>query len=144
MTPTRLSGVPPPPSPDESPVHVLVVDDDAAFRAIVARLLVARQFRVDTADGGLSALAFVAAHDPDAVLCDLQMPGMDGLEVLRRMRELRPSIAMVMMTGHADVTVAVEAMRAGAYHFFTKPFASNDAVALTVAKAAEHRRLANR
>jgi len=144
MTPTRLTGAPPHPRLDESPAHVLVVDDDAAFRRSLARLLVAHQFRVDTADGGASAIEYLAANDPDVVLCDLQMPGMDGLELLRRLRETRPGITFVMMTGFADVAVAVEAMRSGADHFLTKPFASNDAVALTVAKAAEHKRLAHR
>ena len=144
MTSTRLSGAPPEPNPDESPVHVLVVDDDPELRRTVVRLLSARDFKVDSVDGGASALEYIAANDPDAVLCDLQMPEMDGLELLRRLRELRPGIAVVMMTGHADVTVAVEAMRSGAYHFMAKPFVSNEAVVLTVAKAAEHRRLANR
>jgi len=144
MTTPRLSGAPPQPGPDESPAHVLVVDDDDALRRSVARLLLAHHFRVDTVDSAESALEYLAANDPDVVLCDLQMPGMDGLELLRRLRETRPGISFVMMTGFADVSVAVEAMRSGAANFLTKPFASNDAVALTVAKAAEHKRLANR
>jgi len=144
MVSEALSAAPPAPAPDDSPVQVLVVDDDAALRRSVTRLLLSRGCTVDTADSGEAAIAYIASHEPDVVLCDLQMPKMDGLEVLRRVREARPGVAFVMMTGHADVNVAVEALRGGAYHFLTKPFASNDAVALTVVKAAEHRRLVGR
>ena len=143
VTSVHLSGAPPPTGRDESPIHVLVVDDDAAFRRSLTRLLLARNFKVDTCDGGAAALEYIATNDPDAALVDLQMPGMDGLEVLRRLREIRPGLAVIMMTGFADVAVAVEALRSGAFHFLTKPFASNDAVALTVEKAAMHRRLAD-
>ncbi len=141
VTSVHLTGAPPAFTTDDSPIHVLVVDDDAAFRRSLTRLLLGRNFKVDTCDGGAAALEFIAAHDPDAALVDLQMPGMDGLEVLRRMHEIRPGLAVIMMTGFADVAVAVEALRGGAFHFLTKPFASNDAVALTVEKAALHRRL---
>ncbi len=139
-----LLGAPPPPGPDESPVHVLVVDDEEGVRRALARVLLARQWRVDTAEDGAGALAYLEANDPDIVLCDLHMPGMDGLQVLGRALALRPGLSFVMISGQADVAVAVEAMRAGAYHFLTKPFKSNDAVVLTVAKAAEHRRLVRR
>jgi DNA-binding NtrC family response regulator len=144
MTPATFTGAPPPLPQDESPIHVLVVDDDATFRRSLTRLLLARGFTVDTVDSGEAALEYIATRDPDAALVDLQMPGMSGLEVLRKMREVRPDLAVIMMTGFADVNVAVEALRSGAYHFLTKPFASNDAVALTVQKAAEHHRLAER
>jgi two-component system response regulator HydG len=144
MSRSGLTAAPPPPGTDESPVHVLVVDDEDMMRRSLARLLLARGWRVDTADGGERALAYLETNDPDVVLCDLHMPGMDGLEVLGRALALRPGLAFVMMSGQADVSVAVEALRAGAYHFLTKPFKSNDAVALTVGKAAEHRRLVDR
>ena len=144
MGQSGLTGAPPPPAPDDSPVHVLVVDDEEMIRRTVARQLLARKARVDTAAGGADALAFLETHDPDVVLCDLHMPELDGLEVLRRALSRRPGLAFVMMSGQADVPSAVEALRTGAYHFLTKPFQSSDAVALTVAKAAEHRRLVDR
>jgi DNA-binding NtrC family response regulator len=137
----RLSAAPPPPTPDESPIHVLIIDDDATMRRTLSRQLSSRGFRVDTADGGAAGLDFITANDPDVVLCDLEMPDIDGLEVLRRTREIRPGLMFIMISGHGELSIAVEAMRGGAYHFLTKPFTSNDAVALTVTKAAEHRRL---
>jgi DNA-binding NtrC family response regulator len=72
------------------------------------------------------------------------MPQMDGFELLSKIKEVRPSTAVIMMTAFADVNLAVRAVQGGAYHFLTKPFASNDAVGLAVVKAAEHRRLLDR
>ena len=135
----------PPPLPElDSPLEVLVVDDDAALRRSLARILAARGFQVATAEGGDAALAHIARHEPDVALVDLKMPGMDGLELLRRMKATRPEVAVIMMTAFADVDAAFTAVKGGAYHFLTKPFQSNDAVALTIRKAAEHRRLSNR
>ena len=127
-----------------TPLRVLVVDDDAALRRSLARIFAARGFEVATADGGEAALEHIGSHEPDVALVDLKMPGMDGLELLRRMKATRPEIAVIMMTAFADVDAAFTAVKGGAYHFLTKPFESNDAVALTIRKAAEHRRLANR
>jgi two-component system response regulator HydG len=126
------------------PIHVLLVDDNEALRRALARTMVAAGLRVDVVADGASALDFVASHDPDVVLTDYEMPGMNGLELLAQLKLLRPSLEVVIMTAFAEVDLAVAAMRAGAYHFLTKPFQSNDAVVLTATKAAEHRRLADR
>jgi two-component system response regulator HydG len=129
-----------PPVPDgaSAPVTVLVVEDQPGLRKSLVRILRSRGHEVES---GEAALAAMATLEPDVALVDLMMPGMDGFEVLRRLKELRPNLAVIMMTAMTDLGLAVRAVEAGAYHFLTKPFASNDAVAVAVAKAAEHRRL---
>jgi DNA-binding NtrC family response regulator len=124
--------------------HVLVVDDEPALRRSLARILVARGFRVGTAEEGHGALEYMERHRPDVALVDLMMPGLTGLEVLSQTKERRLDTEVIMMTAFADVDSAVAAVKAGAYDFLTKPFASNDAVALAVSKAAERRRLLER
>jgi two-component system response regulator HydG len=126
------------------PIHVLVVDDDEALRRALARVLTASGLRVDVVADGAAALEFVAVNDPDVVLSDYEMPGMNGMQLLTRLKALRPTLEVVIMTAFAEVNLAVEAMRSGAYNFLTKPFHSNDAVVLTVTKAAQHRQLADR
>jgi two-component system response regulator HydG len=136
--------LPPAANRDEPPVHVLVVDDDETLRRLVVRILSDRGYRVDSAADGPSALELVLTHDPDVALVDVRMPGMTGLELLPRLKALRPSLEVVVMTAFGDIGVAVDAVHAGAYQFVTKPFSANEAVALTIEKAAQHRRLADR
>jgi len=126
------------------PVRVLVVDDEAGLRRSLERVLVSRGFVVDVAEDGEQAIAAVRAHEPEVVLMDIMMPRMGGLEALTHIKKLAPHLEVVMMTAHADVDTAVAAVKSGAYDFLTKPFASNDVVALAVAKAAEHKRLIER
>jgi DNA-binding NtrC family response regulator len=127
-----------------APIHVLLVDDDESLRRALARVLTGSGLRVDVVANAPAALEFLAANDPDVVLSDFEMPGMNGMELLAQVKALRPTLEVVIMTAFADVDLAVEAMRAGAYNFITKPFQSNDAVVLTVTKAAQHRQLADR
>ena len=126
------------------PARALVVDDDATVRRAVARVLLSRGFRVDTADGGESALASIAIDPPDVALVDLSMPEMNGLEVLKRIRAAHPSVVVVMMTAYADMETAVTAVKLGAFQFLTKPFTNNEAVAVAMQKAVEYQRLTNR
>jgi DNA-binding NtrC family response regulator len=144
MKATSTSLPPPVAERDASPIHVLVVDDEEPLRRLLVRTLTAQGCRVDTAADGPEALAFVRKDDPDVVLTDLQMPGMTGLELLGHLKALRPTLEVVIMTAFADVEGAVAALRAGAYHFLTKPFQSNEFVAVTITKAGEHRRLVDR
>jgi DNA-binding NtrC family response regulator len=139
----RLSAIPGPWAETESPVHVLVVDDEAALRDGIERVLRARGIDVTTADGGATALERLEAR-PDVVLVDHAMPGMDGLQVLGRVKEIQPDVAVILMTAFADVEAPVSAMRAGAHNFLRKPLESDDGLALAVVAAAEHRRLSNR
>jgi DNA-binding NtrC family response regulator len=125
-------------------VHVLVVDDEPALRRSLSRLLEIRGMKVGTAEDGERGLEYIEKNHPDVALVDIMMPGTGGLQVLGRAKEARLPVEVILMTAFADVDSAVAAMRAGAYHFLTKPFHSNDAVVHAVLKAAEHRRLIDR
>jgi len=129
---------------DEAPPRVLVVDDEPTLRRSLARLLLSRGMQVLTADDGASAIEVLGRETVDVALIDLMMPNVGGLELLEHVKANHVEVEVIMMTAFGDVETAVKAVRAGAYHFLTKPFRSNDEVALTVAKAAERRRLIDR
>jgi DNA-binding NtrC family response regulator len=128
----------------EAPARVLIADDEPALRRTLARLLSARGLNVVTADDGAMAMELLGRDTVDVALVDLMMPRIGGLELLDYVRKHHPDVEVVIMTAFGDVDTAVKAVRAGAYHFLTKPFRSNDEVVLTVTKAAEHRRLVHR
>ncbi len=141
---SRLSGASAPVKEAQDPVRVLVVDDEPALRKSLARILGGKGFVVTTAEDGQAGLETLEKGLPDVLLCDLLMPRMTGLELLQQAKERWPALEVILMTAFADVDTAVAAVKGGAYDFLTKPFASNDAVALAVSKAAEHRRLIER
>lgn len=126
---------------EEQAARVLVVDDEPALRRSLARLLLSRGMQVVTADDGAAAIDLLAAQRVDVALIDLMMPHVNGLELLDHIKTNHHGVEVIIMTAFGDVETAVRAVRAGAYHFLTKPFRSNDEVILTVVKAAERRRL---
>ncbi len=132
------------PEATEPPAHVLVVDDEPALRRSLARVLEMRGMRVSLAEDGEKGLEFIRRTPPDVALVDVMMPGMSGLDLMAEVKKLGPLCEVILMTAFADVDSAVAAMKAGAYHFLTKPFHSNDAVAHAVLRAMQHRRLAAR
>jgi len=99
-----------------------VVDDEPIVRSSVGCYLQAEGFQVDVAEGGRQALDLIRSHPYGAVLLDVRMPGMDGIETLRELRRTLPSLPVVMMTAYADVATAVAAMKEGAAEYATKPF----------------------
>jgi DNA-binding NtrC family response regulator len=129
---------------DTVPAKVLVVDDEPTLRRSLSRLLQSRGCLVLTADDGEQAIGLLEKERVDVALVDLMMPKVGGLELLEHVRSRHDGVEVVMMTAFGDVETAVKAVRAGAYHFLTKPFRSNDEVVLTVTKAAERRRLLDR
>jgi DNA-binding NtrC family response regulator len=126
---------------EEQPARVLVVDDEPALRRSVARLLLSRGMQVVTAEDGASAIELLPTQHIDVAIIDLFMPRVGGLELLDHIKLHHAGIEVILMTAFGDVETAVRAVRAGAYHFLTKPFRSNDEVVLTVVKATERRRL---
>ncbi|WP_374338720.1 sigma-54-dependent transcriptional regulator [Methyloversatilis sp.] len=102
--------------------QVLLVDDEAVAREGLATALRRDGLEVTTADNGEAALALLRQHEYEVLLTDVKMPGMDGLELLRRAREAWPGMEVLVVTGFATTESAVEAMRAGAFYYVSKPF----------------------
>jgi len=104
------------------PKRVLVVDDDAAMREMLVSLVEDEGMHAEGAEGAAKALERVRDAEFDAVLSDIRMPGLSGIELLGRLREARPGLPVVLMTAFGSIDSAVEAMRAGAFDYITKPF----------------------
>jgi two-component system response regulator AtoC len=119
---------------------LLVVDDDAVSRDLLAEVLVREGYRVRTAGGGAEAVRLAEAEPFDLALVDLRMPDVDGLAVLRRLTELEPPVPVVILTAFATIETAIDAIRAGAYDYLSKPFRIGE-VTLTVRRALEAQRL---
>ena len=100
---------------------VLLVDDEEEFVDTLAERMRSRGMEVATSNSGGDALDLVDRDAYDVVVLDLQMPGMDGIEVLERIKQRRPDIQVVLLTGHATVEKGVEAMKLGALEFLEKP-----------------------
>lgn len=99
---------------------LLVVDDERSAREGLVRLF-KRDYHVVAAESGATALALLDSHEVDLMLCDVRMPGMDGLTLMERAHEQQPELVVVVMTAYGDVELAVEAMQRGARDFMTKP-----------------------
>jgi len=119
-----------------TPVKILVVDDETHVRNSLAVWFREDGYEVATAASGREALAAVTRDAPSILLVDIKMPGMDGLELLRRARELAPDATFIIMTAYASVETAVQALKDGAYDYIVKPF-DPEAVSRLVRKAAE-------
>ncbi|MBW1879118.1 MAG: response regulator [Deltaproteobacteria bacterium] len=101
--------------------RVLVVDDEEQFVVAFSKRLGARGFAVDTAGSGEEALQIMRQRRFDAVVLDLAMPGMDGIETLKHMLGIDPDAQVLLLTGHGSVHAATEAMKGGAADFLEKP-----------------------
>ena len=120
--------------------RVLVIDDEEGVRASLRMILEYEGFECLDAGSGKQGLERAAAHEPDAILLDIKMQGMDGLETLQLLSERHPEIPVIMISGHGTVETAVEATRMGAFDFMEKPLES-DRVLLVLRNAFERRRL---
>jgi len=121
---------------------VLVADDKPMMRDSVGRTLQRAGYTIVAAADGEAALAMMAKHRPAAVITDLKMPEMDGLELLGKLRAADVDLPVVLMTAYGTVHDAVEAMKVGAFDFIQKPFEA-DQLVMVMRRAVEHRRLLN-
>ena len=100
---------------------VLLVDDEKDFRDVLAERMSNRGLETDTAESGIKALEMIEAKSYDAIILDLAMPEMDGIETLKRLLEKQPQLQVIVLTGQATVQKGVEAVKLGAADFLEKP-----------------------
>lgn len=110
-------------------LRVLLVDDEEEFASTLAERLSMRGLDVKTALDGETALEMIAANPPDVVLLDVLMPGMGGLEVLRRIRSGHPETQVILLTGHGSTRDGMEGMRQGAFDYLMKPLKIEELIA---------------
>lgn len=120
--------------------RVLVVDDDVYLLAAIRQTLTMRGYDVATSDKPLVALSMIPDGDYLAVMADIKMPRMDGLELLERIKEIDRDLPVIIITGHGDVAMAVRAMKNGAYDFLEKPV-DEDVMLASLSRAVERQRL---
>jgi DNA-binding NtrC family response regulator len=111
----------------EDKPHILLIDDEAIALSNLSHVLEREGYTVTACKNGESGLAAMQSTRFDLVLTDLRMPGIDGMDVLRHIRETTPEVPVIMITGHATLDSAVEAMKAGAHHYIAKPFRLDEA-----------------
>ena len=114
---------------DRPKARILAVDDEPVVLDSFRKILVLAGYSVDTVETGPEALALVRRHDYEFVFADLKMPGMDGLDVTKAVKHLRPDIDVAIITGYATVESAVSAMKYGAMDYVQKPFTEDELVA---------------
>lgn len=123
-------------SPAEETAYVLVVDDEGANRYSVSKTLQRVGYIVSEAASGEDALEMMTKQMFDVVLTDIRMPGLDGVELLRRIKEEAPDVIVILMTAYASLGTAVEALRLGAHDYLIKPSSSQD-IRQSVARGVE-------
>ncbi len=122
--------------------RILVVDDEAAMRESLTDWLMEDDYEVSQASNGEDAISKAKEIGFDVVLLDLKMPGMNGLETMKRLKEVSPETEIVMMTAYATVDTAVQAMKVGAFDYMVKPF-DPDEIEIHIQKIIAHRELVN-
>jgi two-component system response regulator AtoC len=120
--------------------RVLVVDDEENIRLVLRTLLKKQGYDVEVADGGDSALKALDSFDPDVILTDVRMPRMGGLDLLATLKAKQHPATVIVMSAYGNVDLAIEAIKAGAYDYVSKPF-KPDEIVLALRKAEERETL---
>ena len=107
--------------PEDIKANILVVDDEEQFLKVFSQRLEGRGMKVDTSTSGEEALTKITGKDFDAIILDLAMPGMNGIETLKRIRSENPELQIIILTGHGSIEKGVEAIKEGAVDFLEKP-----------------------
>ena len=116
----------------EEKARIMVVDDERGMCDFLRYLLEGEGYQVDHANSGIEALAKLEQKPYQLVLADIKMPGMDGLEMLRRIKEIDEDIVVIVMTGYSSLETAIKAIKYNAHNYLTKPFDDPDAVLAAV------------
>jgi two-component system nitrogen regulation response regulator NtrX len=120
--------------------RILVIDDEQSIRNALQEILGFEAFKVFTAENGKQGLDSIKAEQPNVVMCDIKMPGMDGIEVLEKIVADYPELPVIMISGHGDIETAVEALKKGAFDYLQKPLDLNR-VLVTVRNALDKKAL---
>jgi len=123
---------------------LLVIDDESNIRNVIRRIFKNREIEIIDTDTGETGLELLRDNPVDVLLTDLRLPGINGIDVLKKAKEMDSSIEVILMTAFGSIDSAVEAMKFGAFDYLTKPFESLDRVANTVSLALERRFLKKR
>ncbi|MDR7239328.1 response regulator [Neobacillus drentensis] len=105
---------------------ILIVDDQFGIRILLNEVFQKEGYQTFQAANGIQALEIVTKHDPDLVLLDMKIPGMDGIEILKRMKVIDPDIRVIIMTAYGELDMIQEAKNLGAITHFAKPFDIDD------------------
>ncbi|MDC1222059.1 sigma-54 dependent transcriptional regulator [Salibacteraceae bacterium] len=100
---------------------ILIIDDERPIRSTLRDILEYEKIKITEAEDGIKGLELIKANDYDAILCDIKMPGMDGIEVLEQIQDIKPDIPVIMISGHGNIETAVESLKKGAYDYISKP-----------------------
>ena len=120
--------------------RVMVVDDDADTLSLLCEVVEKEGYQVETAEDAETALQKLSEWQPDLVITDIHMPGKDGLALLAAVREKAPDILVILLTAYGSLKTAVDAIKAGAFDYLSKPFVVED-IRLVVRRALEHKKL---
>ena len=120
--------------------RVMVVDDDADTLSLLREVVAKEGYQVETAEDAETALQKFGEWQPDLVITDIHMPGKDGLALLAAVREKAPDILVILLTAYGSLKTAVDAIKAGAFDYLSKPFVVDD-IRLVVRRALEHKKL---
>jgi len=120
-------------------LRVLIVDDEEELVSALVERLNLRGFQAHGVTAGSEALAFLEGRECDVVLLDVKMPGLGGLEVIRRIKDRRPKLEVVLLTGHGSVKSIEEGMALGAFDYLMKPVKIDNLVRILMAAAGERR-----
>lgn len=101
--------------------HILIIDDEKPIRSTLREILEYEKIKIEEAEDGKKGVDLFSKNNFDAVLCDIKMPGMDGLEVLEKIQEINPDVPVIMISGHGTIETAVDALKKGAYDYIPKP-----------------------
>jgi DNA-binding NtrC family response regulator len=110
-------------------ISLLLVDDEDDFRTTLANRLKRRNIDVTDAAGGEEAIEIIAKHSFDVAIIDIKMPGIDGIETLKRVKKIDPLVEVILLTGHASIEAGIEGIKSGAYDYVIKPCTISDLMA---------------
>lgn len=119
--------------------HIWIIDDDQSIRFVLQKALENADLQVTSFDNANTVLDKLQYSEPDAIITDIRMPGMDGLELLSRLSKQYPNLPVIVMTAHTDLDSAVSAYQGGAFEYLPKPFDIDDAVALAQRASDRHK-----